>query len=80
MTLEIYNHLDQILSDLKEIKGELDIDVNDPEVHTHVVDELETQVIEPLLTSIESLQYLLESIRKMDDADAFYDPYNEGIE
>jgi hypothetical protein len=65
---------------LKEIKGELDINIDNPDAHTHVIDEIETQVIEPLLTSIDSLQDLLESIRKMDDADAFYDPYNEGME
>jgi hypothetical protein len=80
MTQDIFAHLEDILAGLQEIKGELDIDINDPDVHHHVIEELENDVIEPLIQSIDSLQDILESIRKMDDADTFYDPYNEGIE
>lgn len=80
MTQDIFAHLEDILSGLQEIKGELDIDINDPEVHHQVIEDLENDVIEPLVQSIESLQDILESVRKMDDADAFYDPYGEGIE
>jgi hypothetical protein len=80
MTPEIFTHLEDVLNGLQEIKGELDIDANNPEIHHQLIEDLENDVIEPLTHSIDSLQYILESIRKMGDADAFYDPYNEGIE
>lgn len=80
MTSDIFSHLEDILSGLQEIKGELDVNINNPDAHHQVIEDLENDVIEPLLQSIDSLQDILESVRKMDDLDAFYDPYNEGIE
>ena len=80
MNTEIFSHLEDILDGLKEIQRELEIDVNDPKLSIEVLDELERDVYEPLLNSIDSLSEILESIQKMDDADAFYDPYGEGLE
>ena len=80
MTTEIFTHLEDILDGLKEIQRELEIDVNDPKLSVQIIDEIERDVYEPLLNSIDSLSEILDSVRKMDDADAFYDPYNEGLE
>lgn len=80
MTQDIFTHLEDILAGLKEIQAELESQTNNPELHNYVVSELETDVLEPLLNSIDSLDSILESALKMDDADAFYDPYEEGLE
>ncbi len=80
MNTEIFSHLEDILEGLKEIQRELEIDVNDPKLSVQVIDEIEQDVYEPLLNAIDSLSDILESVQKMDDADAFYDPYGEGLE
>ncbi len=80
MNTEIFNHLEDILDGLKEIQRELEVDVNDPNISVQVIDEIEQDVYEPLLNAIDSLSEILDSVRKMDDADAFYDPYEEGLE
>jgi hypothetical protein len=80
MNTEIFSHLEDILEGLKEIQRELEIDVNDPKISVQVIDEIEQDVYEPLLNAIDSLSDILESVQKMDDADAFYDPYGEGLE
>lgn len=80
MTQDIFAHLEDILSGLKEIQAELETQTNNPELHNYVANELEFDVLEPLLNSINSLDGILESVMKMDDADSFYDPYEEGID
>jgi hypothetical protein len=80
MTQDIFLHLEDVLNGLREIQHELEMDINDPNLSVQTIDELETSVIEPIINSIESLSDILESVTKMDDADAFYDPYDEGLE
>lgn len=80
MTEDIITHLEDVLSSLEDIKQELEVEVNDPKITPEFIAEIETGVYEPLIESIQSLSDILDSFRKMDDVDAFYDPYNEGIE
>jgi hypothetical protein len=80
MNSEIFTNLEDILNGLKSIQTELETDINDPDLHHQVIEDLENTVMEPLFTAIDSLSDILESVRKMDDADAFYDPYDEGLE
>jgi hypothetical protein len=80
MNTEIFSHLEDILEGLKEIQRELETDVNDPKLSVQFIDEIERDVYEPLLNSIDSLTDILDSVRRMDDADSMYDPYQEGLE
>ena len=80
MNTEIFSHLEDILEGLKEIQRELETDVNDPKSSVQFIDEIERDVYEPLLNSIDSLTDILDSVRRMDDADSMYDPYQEGLE
>jgi hypothetical protein len=80
MTQDIFTHLEDVLNGLQEIKGELDVDTNNPDIHHQLIEDLENDVIEPLTQSIESLQYILDVFQKFGDADTMYDPYNEGLE
>jgi hypothetical protein len=80
MNTDLFNHLDDILNSLEEIKAELNENINNVDLHHQVSEELEDNVLEPLLTSIESLSNILESVQKFGDAESMYDPYNEGLE
>jgi hypothetical protein len=80
MNTDLFNHLDDILNSLEEIKAELNENINNVDLHHQVSEELEDNVLEPLLTSIESLSNIIESVKKFGDAESMYDPYNEGLE
>jgi predicted metalloenzyme YecM len=80
MTQDIFAHLENTLSELQELKNELELNINDPELDEFIMDELDSKVVNHLHQSIESLADILNTAQKIDDAAEFYNPDDWDVE
>lgn len=80
MDKDILSRWDDIKTRLNEIKNELEEDYENGDINDDVAEDLDLKVIDHLRNSIDGLEELINSAEKMEEAETFYDPYEEGLE
>jgi hypothetical protein len=80
MNKDILSKWDSIKTRLTEIRDELENDFESQDLTDDIADELDMKVIDRVKDAIVDLEDLIDSSEKMEEAEAFYDPYDEGLE
>lgn len=80
MNKDILSKWDSIKTRLTEIRDELENDFESQDLTDDIADELDMKVIDRIKDAIIDLEDLINSSEKMEEAEAFYDPYDEGLE
>ena len=80
MNKDILSKWDDVKTRLTEIRDELEEDFESQDLTDDIADELDTGVIDRIKDAIVDLEDLIHSSEKMEEAESFYDPYDEGLE
>lgn len=80
MNKDILSRWDDIKTRLNETMKELEEDYDNGDINDDVAEDLDLTVIDHLRNSIEGLEEIINSAEKMQEAETFYDPYEEGLE
>lgn len=80
MTQDILDHLDDVLTNLKNVSSEIESSIKDDSMDPNISEELEFKIYEPLIELIDKFEEMIESINKSDDINWFNDPYGDELD
>ena len=80
MDKDILSRWDDIKTRLSNIKTELEEDYENSDINDDIAEDLDLTVIDHLRNCVDGLEEIISSAEKMQEAETFYDPYEEGLE